>query len=121
MEEPRGPYYTLQGGVVRSVASKRDGRGPGFKDGPMGAQKGVALTAMGVTLRGWEGPGRCRSLAEKMLGPALMLPHEASEQHHSCSIEWSNETRCPNLLSPPTKASCLALNFGMAHKLFNFE
>ena len=36
----------------------------------MGAQKGVALTAMGVTLRGWEGPGRCRSLAEKMLGPA---------------------------------------------------
>jgi hypothetical protein len=70
VEEPRGPYYTLQGGVVRSVASKRDGRGPGFKDGPMGAQKGVALTAMGVTLRGWEGPGRCRSLAEKMLGPA---------------------------------------------------
>lgn len=76
MEEPRGPYYTLQGRGVRSLASKRDGRGqprdrgPGFKGGPMGAPKGVALPAMGVTLRGWEGPGRCRSLAEKMLGPA---------------------------------------------------
>jgi hypothetical protein len=31
----------------------------------MGAPKGVAMASMGVTLRGWEGPGRCGSLREE--------------------------------------------------------
>lgn len=46
---------------VIGVANPED-RGPGFKSGPMRVPKGVALSGMGVTLREWEGPGRCGSL-----------------------------------------------------------
>ena len=69
MAEPR-VLIVAWGSLVPLPAAERGvvtprGRGPGFKDRPMGAPKGAALTGMGVALSGWEGPGRCGSLREE--------------------------------------------------------
>ena len=63
--DAQGPYCSLVPLVPAGRGVVNPGAWSRLPGQTNGAPKGVALTCMGVTLRGWEGPGRCGSLREE--------------------------------------------------------